>query len=769
MSRRLLLPAIVVAAAVAAGASPQQSAPDVAGLVRQLQSADPWAREAARLALVTTSDAAAVPPLVAVLESREANGRVVAIVLEALGNFTDARKIPALMDRARREPALRERIGVQMTALGQLAVPVLQTEITTCRAITKWDAVRGWAADTLGTMREAGVDALVRLSRDGSGCRRAYAVAGLQRAADEPRVAETIRRTLEDPDWWVRNTAFDVVAGLLGPEGEAQGNFDFAPLVGPLTRRLRAREDAASRTDIVEMLEKIGDPRAAGALRRLLRDPDDEIRDAADRAMKTLAPPRDPLRAISPQLRSTDPAVRIRGIEALADLETNETARVIPFLQDRNAAVRRAAAEALGAINYWSDDPGDENQRDESAVDPLVAALGDGSVEVRVAAAEALGRMAHVFAIDGLASALADRDTRVVQAAVRALGAVQHPDGGPPLATLYRTSDAATRRLVLAALWEVCDPRTTPVLLEALRDPVLRDGAASALGCLFEKRREDLLAAGLPPAAPPRPVVDALLEALADTKKPSFPFLEAVGETRDPRAVPLLSKLAGEGGETRAWALSTLGRIDDTAAVPTLVAALGDPQPGNRLAAAAALADLHDFAVTPEMIDALVDEDMDVRGWAATALARSRDSRAVAPLIRALDVFSADRREISNGKSSRRSVIAALGVTKAPGAVEPLVAYMLDARNPVDDRGLAAGALGNHGDPRAIPALVSLLDQPTSPLTAEAASALGYLGDARGIAPLRAAEQRLAAQQGPDAAKALDAVRAALKRLVRGN
>ena len=61
---------------------------------------------------------------------------------------------------------------------------------------------------------------------------------------------------------------------------------------------------------------------------------------------------------------------------------------LIAGLKDKNLAVRKAAAKALGNIG------------DHRAVEPLIAALGDAKADVREAAAEALGAIGDLSASD---------------------------------------------------------------------------------------------------------------------------------------------------------------------------------------------------------------------------------------------------------------------------------------------------------------------------------------------------------------------------------
>jgi HEAT repeat protein len=103
----------------------------------------------------------------------------------------------------------------------------------------------------------------------------------------------------------------------------------------------------------------------------------------------------------------------------------------------------------------------------------------------------------------------------------------------------------------------------------------------------------------------------------------------------------------------------------------------------------------------PGLIRLLNHRNMDVQWLAADALGSLGD-RAIAPLIRVLE---------SRHKAARIGAVEALGVLRDPLTVSPLV-HVLAHDEAVEVRWVAALALGEIGDPVAIPALVdALLDR----------------------------------------------------------
>jgi HEAT repeat protein len=99
---------------------------------------------------------------------------------------------------------------------------------------------------------------------------------------------------------------------------------------------------------------------------------------------------------------------------------------------------------------------------------------------------------------------------------------------------------------------------------------------------------------------------------------------------------PLLGDLRSDIPAVRRQAAAALGRLADRAAVPSLVAALDDPEASVRREAAKSLGDLKDERSVPGLIKSLADRDANVRFYAAYALGEIKDPQAAEALVRAL-------------------------------------------------------------------------------------------------------------------------------------
>ncbi len=171
-------------------------------------------------------------------------------------------------------------------------------------------------------------------------------------------------------------------------------------------------------------------------------------------------------------------------------------------------AVRARAASHLGYMNH------------ETAIPPLVRALDDEILDVRLAAARALAQMAAFKTIPAILNALAlpaawplqrcseilfemgndattalldylketdpAQEPAAVQVVVRVLGMLRDKRAIPKLSELLRGKDAELRIASTRSLGQIGDPQVSSQLSALLADPVweVRSAAAQALGQL---------------------------------------------------------------------------------------------------------------------------------------------------------------------------------------------------------------------------------------------------------------------------------------------
>jgi HEAT repeat protein len=209
-------------------------------------------------------------------------------------------------------------------------------------------------------------------------------------------------------------------------------------------------------------------------------------------------------------VRAGDTRVRLASIWALGQIED---ARAVPdiivTLQDPNAAVRALSAEVLGSLEK------------PEAIKPLEGALArDTEPKVRVEAASSLGKISSSSSGAALGRALSDPDVEVRRAAAEALGDLDELHVAPAgLVSALSSSDTELRYRAAQALAEIADPATTSALvgLVSSGDAELRKHAIEALGNI-----------GSPTAI--QAITKALTDSDAEVRKAAA---EALGEIKD--------------------------------------------------------------------------------------------------------------------------------------------------------------------------------------------------------------------------------------------
>jgi hypothetical protein len=147
-------------------------------------------------------------------------------------------------------------------------------------------------------------------------------------------------------------------------------------------------------------------------------------------------------------------------------------------LRDENAAVRAAAARALGTRGK------------EAPIEPLVEALKDREWRVRTAAALALGRLKNQTPVEPLLPVLHDENASVRAAAVWALGTLGKRAPMESLVIALQDKAWAVREAAVMALHEQGERAPVGHLLAARwdEDSSVREAVDNALGQRFEEQ-----------------------------------------------------------------------------------------------------------------------------------------------------------------------------------------------------------------------------------------------------------------------------------------
>jgi HEAT repeat protein len=280
-------------------------------------------------------------------------------------------------------------------------------------------------------------------------------------------------------------------------------------------------------------------------------------------------------------LGTAHPILRGRVAEVLGiRRERSAIPALLEALQGEYFTVRARAALALGKIG------------DTKAIQPLLHLLKDKEDEVRIAACLALGLFKDPATFDDITNVLLDDPIiEVRQAAAQALGNTGHPAALPYLMEAlhdsfwwyereYAASDLLTaiEKMGIAAV----DP-----LIEALQDKegTVRKFAAILLGKLADPRAIEPLGMALYDlhhevgkasadslAHFGAPAVDVLVEALSHPEMwIRIHAVSALSKIRDPRVTPiLLEMLSDPEREVKKQVIEALGNLKDRRALPAL-------------------------------------------------------------------------------------------------------------------------------------------------------------------------------------------------------
>lgn len=333
--------------------------------------------------------------------------------------------------------------------------------------------------------------------------------------------------------------------------------------------------------------------------------------------------------------------------------------RLISVLGERDeTGARNAAAESLAGMGL-------------EAVEPLVRLLGHADPDQRKFAADILGQLGRPEAEDALVKAmLEDTDLNVRVAAAEALGRVGGKVAARALERILHDPEPLLQLSALESLASLRHPPPLPELVRLLGNPTLKRSAYRVLGLIPQVAATELVCRGL--GAESRSTREAALVALgtqAGLAEPSLrPEMEAavrLALKRLPEAVGwVASALESDDIELKAGALVAAAAMREPQLAP-LVAEVAQeerlmpevmrtlahfgPETGRELlasmdrlsfpareAAGHVLVELVDATFVPELVQMLDWGELDLKSVAVQALGRTSSLEAVEPLAQLL-------------------------------------------------------------------------------------------------------------------------------------
>jgi len=519
---------------------------------------------------------------------------------------------------------------------------------------------------------------------------------------------------------------------------------------------------------------------AVQALARALGDSDPQVRSSCAEALGSQASP-EAVAPLSGKLDDPTPNVRSQVARALARL--GDSRAVVPLVgkvQDSVPDVRQAVVRALGDLG------------DARATQALLLALRDNVAEVKIEALAALGRLRAPEAVDAIAPLALERNPSVRQSALVALGRIATPAAVRALIKALGTQDDERGGLERTPVRDALVAAGTPAVTELtalLERPITPAVATSAAWVLGELRATTsapaivaalrkgtipssaalhaLAGAGTPDqvpvvlefvADPSQGVRDEALRAataLLDPSRPDGRAVEPLAATlRNPRTSP----------QERAAVATLLGRTGAPRAAAELAGLVSAKDTTLRLAAIDALGALGGGSgggmavIDDALVPLLADTDPAVRLHASVALASSGGVKARSALVGKLDggeeidrfaLFGAlggivERHpddataqrlagELAVAAGPERdAVIEAAGRARLPVTVNALAE--IAKGQDVDDRRAVAQVLAAHkGSAQALAIARALTNDPDATVRAQAAFAIGAIGDMNAI------------------------------------
>jgi HEAT repeat protein len=392
----------------------------------------------------------------------------------------------------------------------------------------------------------------------------------------------------------------------------------------PRHARVRDRDEETRYRAVAQLDPAAADDRAL--LLERLADPSWRVRSAVVDRLAALA---DPAPALAPLVDALSGGPTVGARDAAGAALARIGGAAVPILVERLGAhegdARQAAASVLGTI------------ADRRAVAPLTARLADRDANVRAAAAEALGKIGGPESAAALRAALASDDSVLRLAAVEGLAALRICPQGLPYAELV--ADPALRRPAYRMLGACDDPGVLALVAAGVADPSrsAREAALAAVGQQRSRRvAEELapLAQALRAVAARQPAAADACAAALGSDEPFVPVgaltaLAWIGAPRHARAVLALA----EDERHRTLVEEALEGLAQGAELRVALAeALPDLGPLARVTALAALARLGSPAALESLVREASDPDAFVQGEAIAALGRIGDPRAVPPL-----------------------------------------------------------------------------------------------------------------------------------------
>lgn len=465
------------------------------------------------------------------------------------------------------------------SALQVLASSDVDTVSPLLDLLTHPDAdLRMQAALALGDQRDGrAVHALIAALKDDDTNVRYHAIEALGKLKAVDAV-DALAEIVEASDFFLGFAALEALTQI--------GDARIAPRMVPLL------ENELLRDPTINLLGQLGDDSVVAPLTGILNSPTTTSTSLITRALASLSDRYEEqygegryiAELTSREISPTGVQNLIDELESSSKEDLRSIALVLGWL--KSAGVDRALTRLMGRVDLRDEIVEALVRHGSATVELLISQLTAEDLEVRRAAAVALGRIGDASATPALVSALSDEPVAID--AANALAQIGDPEAVDGLLNLLGNDDAPVRQAAVSALNSILPPSMSKRIIPLLhdRDPNVRESAVKIVGYF-----------GYPEAA------GALIELSRD-----------------------------ENERVRVASIEHLPFVEDTRTVAVVVQALKEEIPDVRAAAARALGNMDGPEVVPALIEGLSDDDVWVRYFSARALGRLRSEESIAAL-----------------------------------------------------------------------------------------------------------------------------------------
>jgi HEAT repeat protein len=229
-----------------------------------------------------------------------------------------------------------------------------------------------------------------------------------------------------------------------------------APLYFSIFENLLSHEDGHIRSIAAIALSKIGDPRAVGALKRILSDQFVDVQEASVAALSSF---REFLAVdeFIEMLRDENRLLRKNAALILGNIGARQAIPALGFaLKDSDVEVRKASVHAFASI------------KTEDSIHFLIVALADEDPAIRVSSAISLGAVRGEGVFEALSNLITDSDDTVRVAVSKAFGMLQDPRAAGPLIRLLADSNGFVVTTTIESLSRIDSEDARAALLRML-------------------------------------------------------------------------------------------------------------------------------------------------------------------------------------------------------------------------------------------------------------------------------------------------------------